>query len=153
MTIPPHAFGIISDTHNVLAREIFDIFSDVNQIVHAGDIGDEDILIELKTIAPVVAVYGNTDRPAVRRHTKERLDFHLLGFDFVVTHFPGSPLPGDKPAIRINGHTHQPHIIRMQRSFYINPGSASLPRGLPQRSVVKLVITAPGEAEAEIIYF
>lgn len=153
MTVSLHTIGIISDTHNVLAYDIHKIFNDVNQIIHAGDIGGEEILIELKTIAPVTAVYGNTDRETIRRRTKERLDFHLLGFDFVVTHFPGSPSPADKPTIRINGHTHKPHIIRMQGSLHINPGSASQPRGLPQRSVVKLAITAPGEAEAEIIYF
>ena len=64
--------GIISDTHGVLSPEVHNLFAGVDQIIHAGDIGGEDILFELETIAPVVAVYGNTDTGALRRRLTER---------------------------------------------------------------------------------
>ena len=149
----PHTIGIISDTHNVLPNEVFDLFNDVDQIIHAGDIGGEDLLTALGTIAPVVAVYGNMDRMDVVKRLKERLDFVLFGFRFVVTHIPTTIASDDGPSIRIHGHTHKPVILEKGQSFVINPGSASQPRGLPERSVAILVITAPGKANAQITYF
>jgi putative phosphoesterase len=148
-----HTIGIISDTHGVLPNEVFDIFCDVDQIIHAGDIGNYDILLELKIVAPVRAVYGNMDGPPVRVNTVERLDFHLCGFNFIVTHLPGTIEADSAPTIRINGHTHKPIVLKKNRSLLLNPGSAAKPSGLAKRSVIKLTITAPGEAEADIIYF
>lgn len=148
----PHTIGIISDTHGVLPNDVFDLFSEVDQIIHAGDIGSEDILIELRTIAPVVAVCGNMDRGAICWKLKERLDFHLLGFDFIVTHIPGV-FTAEKPTIRIYGHTHAPKLVQRDGSFLINPGSASKPRGVPERSVAKLVLFGDARAEATILYF
>ncbi|MBN1479545.1 metallophosphoesterase [candidate division KSB1 bacterium] len=145
--------GIISDTHGVLPNEVMDIFSDVDQIIHAGDIGNEDILIELATLAPVVAVYGNMDGFRIRQKTRERVDFSLYGFDFIISHIPGPFTADDKPTIRINGHTHEPKIIEMNGSFYINPGSASKPPGKAKRSVAKLILVKAGEARVDIIYF
>ena len=53
--------GIIADTHGLLRPEVFDVFGEVDHILHAGDIGSLDLLRELEAIAPVTAVYGNTD--------------------------------------------------------------------------------------------
>jgi len=53
--------GIISDTHGKLRPEVFDLFSGVDHILHAGDVGSADILTELEVLAPVTAVYGNVD--------------------------------------------------------------------------------------------
>ena len=53
--------GVMSDTHGLLRPEVFDAFQDVELILHAGDIGGDDILIELQAIAPVLAVRGNMD--------------------------------------------------------------------------------------------
>jgi putative phosphoesterase len=148
----PHTIGIISDTHGVLPTEVFELFSDVDQIIHAGDVGSEDILIELGGIAPTVAVCGNMDRGRYAAKLKERLDFHLYGFDFIVTHIPG-PFTADNPTIRINGHTHEAKLLNKNGSMLINPGSASQPRNRPERSVAILVLKGEGEAEAKIHYF
>jgi len=51
--------GIISDTHGVLPGSVLDIFKGVDQIFHAGDIGNQDVIQGLEIIAPVSAVYGN----------------------------------------------------------------------------------------------
>ena len=53
--------GVISDTHNFLDPKIAELFSGVGHILHAGDIGNTSIISELEEIAPVTAVYGNTD--------------------------------------------------------------------------------------------
>jgi len=53
--------GIISDTHGVLRPQVFEIFREVDHILHGGDIGRLDLLVELEALAPVTAVYGNSD--------------------------------------------------------------------------------------------
>ena len=58
--------GIISDTHGKLRSQVFDVFADVDHIIHAGDIGSPDLIAALEVIAPVTAVYGNTDGFDVR---------------------------------------------------------------------------------------
>ncbi len=147
-----HTIGIISDTHGVLPNEVFDVFADVDQIIHAGDIGSEDILTALETIAPVVAVFGNMDRGRLRDKLKERLDFQLFGFNIIVTHIPAH-VTFESPTIRIYGHTHKPHIVEKNGSYEINPGSASQPRTAVERSVAKLVLLEPGRVNAELLYF
>ena len=121
--------GIIADTHGFLTNAVHDVFQNVDLIFHAGDIGNHDVLIELKTIAPVAAVFGNMDRNGLRETLNERLETDVLNFHIVVTHFPGTLLPSAHQTIRIFGHTHMPEIVRSEEGLLINPGSASQPRG------------------------
>jgi uncharacterized protein len=53
--------GVISDTHGQLRPEVFDVFKGVDHILHGGDVGGGDLLVQLQALAPVTAVYGNTD--------------------------------------------------------------------------------------------
>src|SRR5258708_11069924 len=53
--------GVISDTHGLLRPEVFEAFRGVDHILHGGDIGGEDVLVELRAIAPVTACAGNVD--------------------------------------------------------------------------------------------
>ena len=59
--------GVIADTHGLLRPQVFDAFAEVDHILHAGDLGSLDLLTELEALAPVTAVYGNTDGGDVRR--------------------------------------------------------------------------------------
>ena len=59
--------GVIADTHGMLRPEVFDVFKEVDHIIHAGDVGPLDIITELEAIAPVTAVFGNTDGFAERQ--------------------------------------------------------------------------------------
>src|SRR5437868_14339553 len=52
---------VISDTHGKLDEQVFDLFAGASRIIHAGDIGDEELIWELEKIAPVIAVRGNND--------------------------------------------------------------------------------------------
>lgn len=133
--------GIISDTHNLLRPEVFDAFREVDHILHAGDIGGPDILTALEAIAPVTAVYGNTDGWEIRGRVPQVAKLRLEGFDIVVTHGDqlGSPTPEKLHAafpdaeILIYGHTHKPLLttIDVVRTV-MNPGGAGAPRfGLP----------------------
>jgi len=67
--------GLISDTHGFLRNEVYTAFDGVDEILHAGDVGDPSILLELEVIAPTRAVYGNIDgwelRELLRRSTRD----------------------------------------------------------------------------------
>ena len=55
--------GLVSDTHGLIRPELFTALTGVQLILHAGDVGGSDVLTELGAVAPVQAVYGNTDPP------------------------------------------------------------------------------------------
>jgi uncharacterized protein len=133
--------GVIADTHGLLRPEVFQAFAEVDHILHAGDVGPLELLTELEALAPVTAVYGNTDGEEVRRHLPQVATLELDGFDIVVTHGDqlGSPTPealnSAFPAaqILIYGHTHRPLLTIVDMVVTVmNPGGAGHRRfGLP----------------------
>jgi uncharacterized protein len=133
--------GVMSDTHGLLRPEVFDAFAEVDHILHAGDVGSLDLLTELETIAPVTAVYGNTDGDEIRRRLPQVATIELDGFDIVVTHGDqlGSPTPERLNAafpdaeIIVYGHTHKPLLTLVDVVVTVmNPGGAGHRRfGLP----------------------
>ena len=109
--------GVISDTHGMLRPEVFEVFEGVDHILHAGDVGPVDIITELEAIAPVTAVFGNTDGFDLRARLPKVARVELDGFDIIVTHgaqFGRGMTPATLheafPAadIIIYGHTHRP---------------------------------------------
>jgi uncharacterized protein len=124
--------GIISDTHNLLRPEVFTHFQGVEHIIHAGDVGDPDILVELEAIAPVTAVWGNTDGLELRSRLPEIARVTLAGVSVVVLHGQqfGSPTPEDVAAaypeagLVVFGHSHKAEIREIDGVWAVNPGSA-----------------------------
>ena len=140
--------GIISDTHGLLRPEVFRVFAGVDHILHAGDLGSLDLLVELEAIAPVTVVWGNTDGVAVRSQVPETGRVTLGGVEAVVVHGHqfGSPTPRavakahERAGLAIFGHTHQPVIEQVGEVLVINPGSAGPRRfQLPVTSVVATI--------------
>jgi putative phosphoesterase len=133
--------GVIADTHGLLRPEVYQAFEEVDHIVHAGDVGPLDLLTELEALAPVTAVYGNTDEDEVRRRLPQVAHLELDGFDIVVTHGDqlGSPTPEALNAafpaaqIIVFGHTHRPLLTVVDVVVTVmNPGGAGHRRfGLP----------------------
>jgi hypothetical protein len=129
--------GIISDTHGLLRPEVFDVFSGVDRILHAGDIGSPELLAELEAIAPVHAVWGNTDGFDIRHLVPEVIEIRIEGFDFLVVHGHqlGSPTPealhGRWPdaEVIVFGHTHRPLLVTVDQVVTVmNPGGAGARR-------------------------
>ena len=129
--------GVISDTHGLLRPEVFEVFKQVDHILHAGDVGEPQILVELEAIAPVTAVYGNADGPELRARLPQVAELELDGFDVVVTHGDqlGHPTPEKLHAtfpraeIIVYGHTHRPLLELVDRTVTVmNPGGAGQPR-------------------------
>jgi putative phosphoesterase len=128
--------GILSDTHDLLRGEVFDVFAGVDHILHAGDVGDASILDALATIAQVTAVWGNTDGWEVRARVPEVAQIELAGARIVVLHGMqlGSPTPEKAAAayphatLVVFGHSHRPLVRQVGAVLAVNPGSAG-----PQR--------------------
>ena len=129
--------GIISDTHGQLNNGVFDVFGQVDHILHAGDVGDPNILVELQTLAPVTAVYGNTDGFDIRDQCPQVAKIELEGLYVTVTHGDQSGLTDPhrlhdafpEADVIVFGHTHEPILVLVDKTVTVmNPGSASLPR-------------------------
>lgn len=125
--------GVISDTHGLLRPEVFDAFAEVDLILHAGDIGPPELLAELETIAPVRAVWGNTDGFDVRARVPEVVQETIEGLPFVVVHGHqlGSPTPEalstawPDALVIVYGHTHRPLLTLVDTVVTVmNPGGA-----------------------------
>jgi len=124
--------GIISDTHNLLRPEALNALRGSDLIIHAGDIGREDVLDGLRNIAPVIAVRGNTDREgwAYRLRTTEilKLNETIIYVIHNIDLLDLDPVVSDISVI-VSGHSHSPSVSRRKGVLYINPGSAG-PRRL-----------------------
>jgi len=133
--------GVISDTHGLLRPQVFELFRKVDHILHGGDVGKWDVLLELETIAPVTAVYGNSDGLEIRAKLPQVAETELDGFQIVVTHGDqfGSPNPAKLQAafpdaeIIVFGHSHRPLLGLVGKTVTVmNPGGAGAPRfGIP----------------------
>lgn len=125
-------------------------------ILHAGDVGGDEILDELSIIAPVYAVSGNTDDPANPR-LRAAIDIVVDGLTIHVSHGHelGSPKPEKLLAryaaqVIVYGHTHVPSIVRAEGRLVVNPGAAGPARFDIKPSVAILEIAA-GKADARIV--
>lgn len=151
-----HVVGLISDTHGLLRPGVHAALTGVELILHSGDVGGSDILEELSLIAPVKAVFGNTD-PTDQPGLVEEILVAIDGIQVHVSHGHevGSPTP-DKLAARYDadvvvfGHTHRPLVLRLGRQLFVNPGAAGPRRFNLTPSLARLTI-ASGNAEVEII--
>jgi putative phosphoesterase len=126
--------GVISDTHNFLDPKIAGLFAGVGHILHAGDIGNSTIIFELEEIAPVTAVYGNTDAGLPFKETE------IIGLGtrkFLIHHIVNPFAPDDRlkeriaraqPQVVVFGHTHRTFCETIGGVLYFNPGSAGRPK-------------------------
>jgi putative phosphoesterase len=149
--------GVISDTHNVFHHAIPQHFAGVQQILHAGDIGNVAVMTQLEQIAPVIAVTGNIDwgRPLDQQYPRiQRLD--VEGCAIYMTHIGDLPdvmikrLPEPRPQVYICGHSHIPIIEQKEDVLFLNPGSAGPPR-FGRRPSIALLTIENGVASAELI--
>jgi len=136
--------GLVSDTHGLVRPELHTALAGVELILHAGDVGGDDVLDELGLIAPVLAVYGNTDMPGDPR-LAAAID---QTFDDVTVHVShghevGSPTPekllARYPAqVIVYGHTHRQLVANADSRLVVNPGAAGARRFNLQPSVALL---------------
>ena len=135
--------GVISDTHGLLRPEAFAALRGSNYIIHAGDIGDPDILSKLAEIAPVIAIRGNVDHDTWTRKIPETNVLEVGGLSIYILH--NLAMLDLKPEASgfstvIYGHTHVPKQELKNKVLYFNPGAAGPKRFKLPVSVGKLII-------------
>jgi uncharacterized protein len=145
--------GVLSDTHGLLRPEALSALQGVDHILHAGDVGDPEILTRLAGIAPVTAIRGNIDRnnPCADLPATETLE--LAGYVLHMVHsiedLDLKPQAGGIHAV-IFGHSHKPLVETRDGVLYLNPGSAG-PRRFSLPITLALLHLDPGGLKAELI--
>lgn len=119
--------GIISDTHGLLRPEACARLAGVDHILHAGDIGREEVIAGLRRIAPVTAIRGNVDTGPWARRYRDTTRLNLGGKSFYLLHNL-QELDLDPAAagidVVVSGHSHRPKIETVGGVLTLNPGSA-----------------------------
>jgi uncharacterized protein len=143
MSAPLALVGVISDTHSKLDEQVLELFAGVRHIIHAGDIGDEELIWQMEKLAPVIAVRGNTDANTMCFPT-ERLAI-IQGRTFYIRHQFATVeklsaaqqrlIEQRMPDVVIFGHSHQAYSGNWRGTLLFNPGSAGPKRFNLPRSV------------------
>lgn len=125
----------MSDTHGYIDPLLKDVFKEVDEIWHAGDLGTIALCDELKQFKPFFAVYGNIDGKDIRSEYPLNLVLHREGLKVLITHIGGYPgnyepkarrvIEEEKPDVFICGHSHILKVIRDEKYglLCINPGA------------------------------
>ncbi len=154
--------GVLSDTHGKLDPRVFQLFTGIDEILHAGDVGSKEVLIDLQAIAPITAVHGNVDYVAELRHLPPYADHSSSTVRIHIVHGHLQPNPSNRiqnilqsqkahpPRVLILGHSHHPYLAWHGDVLVMNPGSASRPRdGFP--SSVGILMIGEGCIEGHIL--
>lgn len=83
--------GLLSDTHGLLDKRVFEHFEPCDEIWHAGDIGSAEVLRALREFRPTRAVFGNIDGGEVRYSLSEFYRFRVEEINVLMTHIGGYP--------------------------------------------------------------
>lgn len=145
--------GILSDTHGLLRAQVLDSLQGVEHLIHAGDVGDPEILSSLRSIAPLSVVRGNVDTGEWARVLPRTEAIELGGYWIYILHDLGS-LDLDPAtagfSVVISGHSHRPEIITRGGVIYLNPGSAG-PRRFHLPVSMALLYLEEGDVRAELV--
>jgi len=157
--------GLISDTHGYLDEKVFRHFKDCNEIWHAGDFGNIELLNQLRIQSglPVRGVYGNIDGQDIRSEFPEQLLFNCEDVKVFMKHiggYPGRYAPGvkdmiikEKPMLFISGHSHILKVMYDDKlhCLHINPGAAGKQGWQKVRTIIRFVIDGKEMKNCEVI--
>jgi putative phosphoesterase len=143
MSAPLALIGVISDTHGKLDEQVFELFDGVKHIIHAGDIGDEELIWRLEKLAPVIAVRGNNDAntmcfPTERLAVIQRHTFYIRHQFATAEKMSAAQqrlIDQRMPDVVIFGHSHQAYSGLWRGTLLFNPGSAGPKRFNLPRSI------------------
>ena len=148
-----YKIAIISDTHGLLRPKVLERIKGSNIIIHAGDVGNWDIIEDLKRVAKVVIVRGNCDKDkwAEALHKSEYIE--LQGVSFYVLHNIYE-LDVDLEKMGVNvviyGHSHKAETFYKNNVLYINPCSAG-PKRFKLPVTVAVLYIEDGLLKTEVI--
>ncbi|MBS2210826.1 metallophosphoesterase family protein [Carboxylicivirga mesophila] len=155
--------GLLSDTHSYLDERFKELFKDVDEIWHAGDIGDIRVLDQLRQLKPVRAVYGNIDGTDLRQELKAHERFMCEEVDVWMTHIGGYPGKYDSlikgqiyahpPKLFISGHSHILKVIydKKLELLHLNPGACGISGFHSVRTALRFAIDGAAIKDMEVI--
>lgn len=157
--------ALLSDTHSYIDDRILKHLSEVDEVWHAGDIGDISVTDKIAKIKPLKAVYGNIDNNEVRQEFKEYLIFDCESVKVCMIHIGGRPgkynsrsvelIKENKPKLFICGHS---HILTVKNDakydlLFMNPGAAGKHGFHPVRTMLRFSITGERIHDLEVIEY
>lgn len=146
---------MISDTHGLLRGEALAALSGSDLILHAGDVGNAEILERLREIAPLYVVRGNTDYGAwaTQLPATEAVELGSGATAYMVHDIDQLDVDpaGGRFDVVVYGHSHRPAIDHRDGVLFFNPGAAGHRRFTLPVTVGRLLVSAAGEVTAEII--
>jgi len=145
--------GLISDTHVPkralsVPKRVFEIFQNVDFIIHAGDLVELSVIDDLEQVAPVLAVRGNMDSQSLNDLLPILNSLKIFEWKIGVMHDPGILSGTDRMVgiakengfnVFVYGHTHAPRIKWEEEILYVNPGSPTDPAPFLDRPSVGLL--------------
>jgi putative phosphoesterase len=155
--------GILSDTHGYLHPRVVDFFAGVDEIWHAGDVGDFSVARQLRELKPLRAVHGNIDGSDVRIEFPEIHIFQVEQVTVLMTHIGGYPgrynpkvrhlIEKEKPKLFVCGHSHILKVMydKQYEMLTINPGSAGKYGMHKSITAVRLIIEGDIMHDLEVI--
>ncbi|CAL1516988.1 metallophosphoesterase family protein [Chitinophaga sp. MM2321] len=153
----------MSDTHSYLHPQVFKYFEEVDEIWHAGDIGNVELADKLEAFKPFRAVFGNIDGADIRIRYPETLQFTLEGVEVLMTHiggYPGKYAPGIReqiknhpPKLFICGHS---HILKVMPDpalhlLHMNPGACGQQGWHKVKTLLRFQLEAGRIQQLEVI--
>jgi uncharacterized protein len=145
--------GLISDTHSYLDPRVFEFFDSCDEIWHAGDIGNNQVIEQLQAFRPTKAVFGNIDDLDIRSQFPEDLVFEIENLKVLMTHIAGRPstynprvrnlILLNQPNLLICGHSHILSVIKDRKRenlVFINAGAAGKQGFHKMRTLLKMTL-------------
>ena len=134
--------GVISDTHGLLRPEALIALRGVDLIIHAGDVGNPEIIGELRRLAPTFVVRGNIDKASWADALPMTEVVEVGGRLFYVLHdisqLDLDPAAAGFAAV-VFGHSHVPSVETRDGVLFLNPGSAG-----PRRFKLPIAVARVG---------
>lgn len=155
--------GLLSDTHSYLDPDIFKYFEECDEVWHAGDIGNPDVVVQLEKFKKTRIVYGNIDDQKVRLMTDSDLHFEIEGVKVWMTHIGGYPgryskgipalLDKHKPDLFICGHSHILRVMpdKKRKILHMNPGACGNYGFHQVKTILRFTIDRGNITEVQVI--
>ena len=162
--------GLISDTHGFLDETVFTHFENCDEIWHAGDFGNINLISQLSNRWPArngqtsfKGVYGNIDGQDIRARFPEQLVFICEEVKVMMRHIGGTAprynpetkkeLAIHQPQLFISGHSHILKIFYDDKinCLHINPGAAGKQGWQKVRTIIRFAIDGKEIKDCEVI--
>jgi len=155
--------GILSDTHGYLHPRVLEFFAGMDEIWHAGDMGDISVARKLRELKPLRAVYGNIDGQDVRIEFPEAVVFQVEQVKVLMTHIGGYPgrydsrarqqIGQEKPKLFVCGHSHILKVMydKKWELLHINPGAAGKYGMHKSITAVRFIVDGDNMRDLEVL--